>query len=234
MCCDMLPSKLEISNTAPNNSDKTAQPRHVTAPNNGNKPATSPPFSDADKTAMSPSKGSSRRAGRRREAAETWRGGVERGRHTCRPLEFLSTMGGRMAPTVPLITLIVPAVSLMRGSMKPTCSPLWLVYPPHPGGILALHGGIEPPPVLGGIILHFLPFPPLVWGVYPTCGIVDGGQHETHMLPSVKFVYPLLGGYSGVIEGGWCATHTPPPFWFIILLLGDSVFSQQFIEGGPV
>ena len=171
---------------------------------------------------MSLLKGSSRRAGRRREAVETWGGGVERGQRTHHPLEFLSMMGGRMAPTVSLITPIVPAVSSIRGSVKPTRSLLWLVYPPHLGGILALRSSVESPPVLGGVILHFPPFPSLIWAsVKPTC------------CPLSNLFTPHQEGYSGIIEGGQYATHTPPSFWFIPML-GDSFFSQQFIEGGPV
>ena len=89
--------------------------------------------------------------------------GVERGQHTHRPLEFLSMMGERMAPTVPLIsTLIVPAALLMRGSVKSTRSP------PHPGGILALRGSVESSPVLGRLFFISCHFPPRLGGIsYP-------------------------------------------------------------------
>ena len=92
---------------------------------------------------------------------------------------------------------------------------------PSPGGILALHSGVEPPPCVGGglffISCHFPP------------------SFGRYILPAASSTGTSVNyAYSSIIEGGWCATHTLPPFWLIIPLLGVFFFLQQFVERGPV
>jgi len=101
-------------------------------------------------------------------------------------VEFLSTTGERMAPTVPLLpTPVVPAVSSRGGSVKSTHCPLRLRVPPSLfGGIIFLPrrttypppspASSTPspsPPVVGGDsfwlpLTRGLP-PPLFYCVYP-------------------------------------------------------------------
>jgi len=89
--------------------------RHVTAA------AGAPNAATSTTHATSPSKGSSRRVGKKGQMAGTRREEEEGKRDDVRvvPLEFLSTTGERMAPTP-----VVPAASLRGGSMKSTRCPL--------------------------------------------------------------------------------------------------------------
>jgi len=130
-------------------------------------------------------------------------GGGGKGRRTRRPVEFLSTTGERMAPTVPLLpTPVVPAASSRGGSVKSTHCPLRLRVPPSFGGIIFFPRHMTYP-LPSPAFSTPSPSPPRCWGGFFLVAVDEGPTCH----PSSTTFTPSITGESPLWQ---CMPYTPP------------------------